>query len=426
MGYTTISDAYYRPVAPQRLLDGARVGLVAYLRGRGIDEPDVPLMRARVDGRGVVPAIERQVGLAVARYGARVDARELVYNAIRGELAALNDPYSVFFTKAELGGFTTALDGRRFGGIGIVLARDDAGRYAIDEVFDGGPAAAAGLRAGDRVVGVEGAATDGQTPDAVAGLLRGTVGTAVRLDVARDADAPRRLTIVRATITPPAVTARVVAPATGYLALRTFGPDAGAQVRTALARLRGQGARGIVFDLRGNGGGYESSAVKVASAFVPRGPIVATQALHGRRKITLADGTAPPPLPLVVLVDGDSASGSELVTGAIQDRGVGTVVGSRTFGKGVVQTMFPLPDGSAMKVTTARYYTPAGRDIDGIGITPDVVVSEPPAAQRGVPGHDPQLDAALRLVAARVSNGSASAQPRIDQPARDRVEKRSR
>jgi carboxyl-terminal processing protease len=127
---------------------------------------------------------------------------------------------------------------------------------------------------------------------------------------------------------------------------------------------------------------------------------VITLANHGHRQVTSADGSAPAALPLVVLVDGDSASGSELVTGAIADHGLGKIVGTRTFGKGLVQTMFPLPDGSAMKVTTARYFTPDGRDIDRVGITPDVVVGEPSDAQRGVPGRDAQLDAALLLLAA--------------------------
>jgi carboxyl-terminal processing protease len=203
---------------------------------------------------------------------------------------------------------------------------------------------------------------------------------------------------LRAAIAPPDVSARLLPGDVAYIALRGFGPSAGEQVHAALSRLRARGARATVFDLRGNGGGYETSAVRVASAFVPSGTIVVTQTNHGRKKTTVADGTAAPSLPLVVLVDHDSASGSELVTGAIADHGLGKVVGARTFGKGVVQTMFPLPDGSAMKVTTARYFTPNGGDIDGAGIAPDVAVPEPADAVRGVPGRDPQLDAALTLL----------------------------
>lgn len=399
MAYTTVTDNYYCDVAPQRLLDGARTGIVAYLHGRGIADPAVALLHARPDGRGVVPAIEQQLGKAVDRYGTRVAARELVYSAIRGELAALHDPYSVFFSRSELHGFTTALDGAAFGGIGIVLADDGEQHYRADQVFDGSPAAHAGIAVGDRITSVDGKPVDGLPGQAVSALLRGRPGTVVRVDIVAAADsAVRHLSITRAAIAPPDVSARLLPGDVAYIALRGFGPSAGEQVHAALSRLRARGARATVFDLRGNGGGYETSAVRVASAFVPSGTIVVTQTNHGRKKTTVADGTAAPSLPLVVLVDHDSASGSELVTGAIADHGLGKVVGARTFGKGVVQTMFPLPDGSAMKVTTARYFTPNGGDIDGAGIAPDVAVPEPADAVRGVPGRDPQLDAALTLL----------------------------
>jgi carboxyl-terminal processing protease len=131
---------------------------------------------------------------------------------------------------------------------------------------------------------------------------------------------------------------------------------------------------------------------------VTRGTIV-IQSNRGHEVATSADGSALVPQPLVVLVDGDSASGSELVTGAIADHHAGTILGTRTFGKGLVQTLFPLPDGSALKVTTARYFTPDGRDINRVGIRPDIVVEEPVGAARGVPGNDPQLDAALAFLA---------------------------
>ncbi len=399
MGYTTIVDEYYRPVRSQTLLDGARVGIVAYLRGRGIADPQVALARARPDGRGVVPAIEQQVGRAIERYGDRVDARGLVYGAIRGEVAALGDPYSVFFSKAALQGFTTALDGQSFGGIGVVVALDAEQHYHADQVFDGSPAARAGLLVGDRIVAVDAKPVDGRDAAAISALLRGPIGTSVLVDVVHSgATAAQRLTIVRAAITPPDVTARLLPGAVGYVALRTFGPDAGKQVHLALERVRAQGAHATIFDLRGNGGGYESAAVHVASAFVTRGTIV-IQSNRGHEVATSADGSALVPQPLVVLVDGDSASGSELVTGAIADHHAGTILGTRTFGKGLVQTLFPLPDGSALKVTTARYFTPDGRDINRVGIRPDIVVEEPVGAARGVPGNDPQLDAALAFLA---------------------------
>jgi carboxyl-terminal processing protease len=401
LGYTTITDNYYRNVSPQVLLDGARTGIVAYLRGRGVADPQVGFMHARADGRFAVPAIEQQIGLAIERYGARVDVHDLVAATIGGELGALHDPYSVLFTKAELAKFTTALDGRAFGGIGAELGYDDARKqWRIDDVFPESPAARAGLRENDEILAVDGVAVGTLDVDALSAKLRGPAGSSLALTIEREgAPLPQPLTMKRAVITPPDVSRREIAPGIGYVALRSFGPSAGRDVRAALTSLVARGATKIVFDLRGNGGGYESAAVDVASCFV-RGPVVSMLARGGKRLVTDANAAPVAISALAVLVDGDSASGSELVTGAIRDHHAGTIVGTRTFGKGLVQAMFPLPDGSAIKLTTARYFTPDGEDIDRVGILPSVVVSEPANAQRGVAGADPQLDRALALLRA--------------------------
>jgi carboxyl-terminal processing protease len=400
IGYTTLSEQYYKHVNTQVLLDGARTGIVAYLRGQGVAAPQVAFMHARPDGRGAVPAIEQQVGKAIERYGSRVEVRELVYNTIRGEAAALRDPYTVFFTKAQLNGFRKALDGVSFGGIGIVLARDDAaGAWRVDQVFDGSPAASAGLQPGDQIDAVDGTPAGGLSSDALRARLRGKIGTVVHLSASRaGTPLPKTLALVRASVTPPDVTARMLPGNVGYVALRIFGERAGEEVRAAVKRLDDRGAKSLVFDLRNDGGGYESAAVKVGGDFIASGPIVSVAENHGRRRVTTASGNALPPRPLVVLVNHDSASGSELVAAALQDRGLAKLVGTRTFGKGLVQTMIPLPDGAALKVTTARYFTPNGRDIDRIGVTPDVVIDEPADAQFAVPGRDAQLDRALTLL----------------------------
>jgi carboxyl-terminal processing protease len=410
LSYTTISDQYYRLVQPQVLLDGARAGLIAYLHGRGIAQPQVAVMHARADGRFAVPAIEQQIGRIIVRYGSRVDARELVYGAIRGELAALHDPYSVFFTKPELTGFSRALDGETFGGIGIVIAGDETGaHWRADQVFENGPAAKAGLQPGDEIVSVDGAVVAGKTTEAVRALLRGKIGSVVHLAIARGSTpVAQPLAITRAAVTPPEVTARVLNGTIAYVALRTFGATAGKEVRSAVQRLRSQGARACILDLRGNGGGYESAAVHVASVFVPWGPIVSTQENHGKRHVTQADGKALSPQPLVVLVDRDSASGSELVAAAIADTKRGTLIGVRTYGKGLVQTIVPLPDGAALKLTTARYFTAGGHDIDRVGITPDIIVEQTADAVAGVPGRDPQLDRAIVFLSADMSPSPAS------------------
>jgi carboxyl-terminal processing protease len=356
-------------------------------------------MHPRPDGRGAVPAIEQQIAGIITRYGTRVEPRELVYGAIRGELAALHDPYSVLFTKRELTAFTGAIEGRAFAGIGVVLASDDPQRpWRVDQVFPNGPAARAGLQVNDVLVAVEGTPTAGASSDGVVALLRGPSGTIVHVTIERNGvPIPEPVAIRRAAVTPPSVSARRLSGDVAYVTLRSFDTTAASEVHDAFVRLAGEGTRARILDLRGNGGGYESAAVHVASLFVASGPVVTIET-RGKRVTTGADGTALPPQPLVVLVDGDSASAAELVAAAIRDRGAGRLVGARTFGKGVVQTMYPLPDGAAIKLTTARYFTPAGRNIDRVGIAPDVAVAQPAGSVRGTPGRDPQLDRALAIL----------------------------
>jgi carboxyl-terminal processing protease len=321
-----------------------------------------------------------------------------VYATIRGELAALHDPYSTLFSKAELAKFSASIDGTAFAGVGIVLTNEPDKAWRIDRVFESGPAARAGLQAGDAIVAIDETPVAGLESDRIVALLRGKAGTVVRIAIERAGAPLGPLPVTRATITPPSVTERLLSGDVGYVALRSFDLTAADELRAALGRLADKGARATIFDLRGNGGGYESAAVHVASLFVPNGPVVAFEERRGKRHVRAADGKALPSRPLVVLVDGDSASAAELVAGAIRDRGAGRLVGTKTYGKGVVQTMFPLPDGSAIKLTTARYFTPSGRNIDRAGLVPDLVVERPADAQLGTPGRDPQLDRALGLL----------------------------
>jgi carboxyl-terminal processing protease len=185
----------------------------------------------------------------------------------------------------------------------------------------------------------------------------------------------------------------------GYIRLTSFGAQVGNELDAVLARLKARGARAYVLDLRDNGGGYRDGAIQVASHFVANGPIVSTQERNGPPTIYNASKIATIGAPLAVLVNGDTASASEIVAGAIQDARAGTIVGVRTFGKGLVQEAFPLPDGAGMKLTVARYFTPSGRNIEGTGITPDVVLAQPNDSRTGQPGSDPQLDRALQFLA---------------------------
>jgi carboxyl-terminal processing protease len=217
--------------------------------------------------------------------------------------------------------------------------------------------------------------------------------------VQRDGNAlPAPITITRAKIHQLSVYEKMLSGKIGYIALTVFGRDTGSELETALSRLQQQGARALILDLRDNGGGYLEAAVAVSSKFIPSGPIVSVESRASNITTLDADDTAINPIPLVVLVNGYTASASEITSGAIQDSSVGTIMGTKTFGKGVVQTIIPLPDGSAIKVTTARYLTPRNRDINHLGITPDVVVGENKHPQFGQPSKDEQLAHAIQYL----------------------------
>ena len=214
---------------------------------------------------------------------------------------------------------------------------------------------------------------------------------------ARDGVTHAPVALVRRTIVPPDVTGRLLSNNVAYVRLRSFGAQSARQLSGVLRDLRAGGARAYVLDLRADGGGYRDDAVAVASHFV-RGTVVTIAERSGAPVTFAADvATALIDAPLAVLVDGDTASAAEIVAGAIQDDRAGTLIGTKTFGKGLVQETFPLPDGGAIKLTTASYRTPGGRDIEGSGIVPDIVVAEPSDAHPGEPGRDPQLDRALSL-----------------------------
>ncbi len=396
-GYDTLTTQYYRHTSAQQIADGARTGITAYLISRGIADPLVPPIRpVRNDA---LKGIERAVASVLLRYGKRVETRALVYAALSGEVAAVRDPYTTFFTPSQYRAFNRYLDAPRFAGIGAVLSEDPTVKEPrIDDVVPNSPAERAGIVPGDLIARIDGKPTQGLDVDTIAKLLRGPAGTRVTIEIVRNGNPRPPIVLKRALIDPPTVYARMLPNAIAYLKLTVFGGTTGDELRRAIQRVDRQGARAYILDLRDNGGGYEQSAVKVAEAFIATGPILTIEERGGHRTVVSADGKALARKPLVVLVNGNTASASEIVAGAIQDDRLGTIVGERTYGKGLVQSVFPLPDGAALKVTTGRYFTARGRDVDKVGIEPDVVVAEPRGSQYGDPRRDPQLARAIELL----------------------------
>ncbi len=405
IAYTTLLAVYYEPIEPRTLVDGARNAIARELAARGVRDVPLPAVPRTIDrGRGS-DFIDSLVLRSLARAGSRIGGHALVTAAVRGELAALHDPYTVAFQPPQFAKFNAYLGNESFGGVGAIVSFDaKRGIARVERVLRDGPARAAGLRDGDAIVGIDGRTVAQVGGERLRDALRGRIGTTVRLAVARG-DERLTFAVVRAKVRDPEVRATVLGEV-GYLALSRFGDRAGAELAAAVGDLRARGATAFVLDLRGNGGGYGDEATAVAAIFLA-GPVFITRDRSGTAKIARATMRAPFPEPLSVLVDGDTASAAEIVAGALQDAGRATLVGTRTFGKGLVQSVFPLPDGSALKITTARYTTPKGRDIDRVGIVPDAVVPEPAAAVRG----DPATDAQLARAIAAVSGATAMPSP---------------
>ncbi|MBI5568231.1 MAG: S41 family peptidase, partial [Chloroflexi bacterium] len=304
-------------------------------------------------------------------YGQVPSATVRTYGAIRGMLQAFNDPYTSFFEPPATQQQSEQLAGK-FGGIGSTVRRETDGRIVLSP-FPDRPAAQAGVHDGDVLVRVDArAVTPDMTFDAISQLLRGEVGTNVTIGVLRETRA-LTFTITRAEINVPSVTWRVLSeqPSIGYVAISIFAQPTKDELVQAIEELRSKGATKLILDLRDNGGGLLDSAIDVSSQFVDGLVVIEARRTGGDRDFSANTIGAARDLAIVVLVNGNTASASEIVAGAIQDRRRGKLIGEQTYGKGSVQNILPLSDGSSLHVTVAQWLTPSRRQITGKGLTPD-------------------------------------------------------
>ncbi len=355
---------------------------------------------AHADTRVVDEAIER----ISSDYYRPVGSSSLANASVAGAVASLHDRFSHYLSPKEFHDFD---EPPSFTGIGVSvggqLVNDRA--LLIERVFNSSPAARGGLKAGDRIVAVGGRKLEGLSPDAAIALIKGPPGTDVTLSIEAHAEhGAHTVKLTRATISEPVVasaTKTVHGVKLGVVALSTFSPGSHGEVREAVEKVLHEGAKGIVLDLRDNGGGLVEEAQLIASIFVEHGPIVTTRARSLPTQTLSAVGNAiPASIPVVVLVDANTASASEIVTAALQDHKRATVVGTHTFGKGVFQEEMPLSNGGALDITVGEYFTPNGRNLggggikQGAGVTPEVVVAHGVDTPHG-------LEVALNTLAAK-------------------------
>lgn len=329
-------------------------------------------------------------------YFGDVDDETAKDNIYKAYLSSYGDKYTMYYTADEYKALKESTNGK-FYGIGAVCQLSGEGGVLLVDVYDNGAGYQAGLRSGDRVVNVDGRdITDMELSSAVA-LIKGDKGTSVTLEVIRGTE---RLTFsaVRDAVEAKTVSYTLLDNNIGYLSISQFEEVTTKQFKAAVEDLQSQGMKGLVIDIRNNPGGLLDTVVGMLKYMLPDGLIVYTEDKQGNRKEYKGEDNDEFNLPLAVIVNGNSASASEIFAGAIQDYGKGTIIGTQTYGKGIVQTVKPLTDGSAIKFTIAKYFTPKGQDIHGKGVTPDMVVEYDTDADV-----DTQLDAAIKNVEAQIN-----------------------
>ena len=310
-------------------------------------------------------------------YVEEIDDKTLLENAIRGMLAGL-DPHSAYMAGQEYDALQETTSGE-FGGLGIEVGREN-GYIKVISPIDDTPADRAGIEAGDLIIQIDNKPLRELTPEEAANMMRGEPGTEVTVTIAREGMEPFELSVVREVIAITSVRSRILEPGYAYVRIAQFRLNTGEELEDELRELYAEHGelKGVVLDLRNNPGGVLQASVRVVDAFIEEGSIVSTKGRLGGNDMTFSASlaTIAPDVPLAVLVNNGSASASEIVAGALQDHGRAVVMGTQSFGKGSVQTVLPLDDTRAIKLTTSMYYTPSVRSIQAQGITPDIIVDD--------------------------------------------------
>lgn len=329
-------------------------------------------------------------------FDGEVDQTALINGSIDGMMKSLGDKYSIYLDEDKFRQLSNVNNGT-FGGIGVVMSFAEPGHCKIMSVMENTPGQQAGLQDGDEVIAVEGTPVSGLQPEEVVGKIRGVEGTQVVITIRRQGEEDKDYTLTRSSI-PMTTAAGEMIPDTeiGYIRIASFSENTGREFKDALEKEKSQNAKGLIIDLRANPGGLVTSCMEIANMVVPEGEVVSLIDKSGDKQVFTSSLTGAS-MPIVVLIDGNSASASEILAGALKDRGAATLVGMKSYGKGSVQTILPLFRGDGIKLTVAKYYTPSGTSIDGIGIQPDVEIAMPEN-----PVEDVQLLKAIEVMKGKI------------------------
>ncbi|SDF27388.1 S41 family peptidase [Sporomusa acidovorans] len=335
----------------------------------------------------------RAMQVVKSRYVEDVPVDTLMAGSIKGMVNSLNDPHSLYMDAKMYKQFMIETEGS-FGGVGIVIGTKDK-QLTVIAPIEGTPGEQAGIKSGDQIIKIDGQDTKELALDEAVNKIRGPEGSKVVLTIMRDQEV-QDYTLTRSNIQIKTVAGKMLDNNMGYIRISMFNENTGNDFVQKLQELEKQGLKSLVLDLRDNPGGLVDECVKVAGQFVPKGPVVSIVTRDGRRE-THSSNLETTKYPVAILVNGGSASASEIVAGAAQDTGSGILIGTKTYGKGSVQTVIRLDDGSAIKLTIAKYLTPNDRAINGVGIEPDIKVELPENRNRDV-----QLDKAVEVLKSKM------------------------
>ena len=382
-------------------LQGALCGALAMLLVAGLVSCGLKMKDSGSGKDAVDSSTQKKVSelkkLIDQNYMGDVDEKQLEEGIYKGFISGLDDPYSVYYDEEETKSLYETTEGE-YQGIGAVLSQNmNTGIITLVQIYDDSPAMKAGLKDNDILYKVNGEEVTRVELTEVVSHIKGEKGTTVELTVQRGADNEEvTVTATRDTVEAQTVKYRMMDGQIGYVSVSEFDSVTYDQYQKALKDLEGQGMKGLVVDLRNNPGGNLNTVCDMLDLMLPKGLIVYTEDKDGNRQEASSDDENQFTLPLAVLVNGNSASASEIYAGAIQDYGIGDIVGTQTYGKGVVQQIFDLKDDTCVKLTIAKYFTPKGRSINGKGITPDVEVEY--EADENNPEADNQLDKAVETI----------------------------
>lgn len=376
--------------------------VIVFLFGMGVGDGRLPSVRFPWQTEPVAGALPatlnyssvNQVYQALKNnYDGKLTETELLNGIKEGLAAAPGDPYTEYFTPSEAKEFNDELN-NTFSGIGAELSQNSQGDIEVIAPIAGTPAAKAGLQPQDLITGINGVSTSGMSVDAAVNDIRGPAGTKVTLQILRNQTQTLSLTIVRQNITVPSVTTKILPGNIGYMSISTFADDTSGLAQKDAQQFANEHVKGIILDLRDDPGGLLTAAINVSSLWLPQGQTI----MQEKRGNTVVQtyyaegGDVLHGIPTVILINGGSASASEITTGALHDNGDAYVIGTKSFGKGVVQQLINFSDGSQLKVTVASWYRPDGQDIEHKGIKPDKTV--PDSGTDLIAPNDPQLQAA--------------------------------